>query len=221
MNEYFISSWSGGKDSCLAYYYAIQLGLKPYSLINMLIVNPSPSLKKQVIEKQAACLNIPAYIQGTTWENYEKDFINTLKKIRKKNVSTCVFGDIDLEGHKKWDEKICQKVSLESLLPLWKKNRHELIFEFIELGFKATIVVVDLRYLDKSFVGREINYDLIKDLEKMNVDVCGENGEYHTVVTDGPIYSNPLMIQKHGMIQNENYCYLNFNIGIPRAAIIW
>lgn len=207
---YFICSWSGGKDSCLALYYAMQQGFKPFALINMLNENPGRSLKETIVKKQAMSLNLPIHIKKTTWNTYEKDFIATLKKENVGKISTCVFGDIDLEEHKNWNEKVCQKVSLKPLLPLWKKDRYKLLRHFLDLGFKAVIVTVNNTQLDPSFLGRELNDQLIEDLKKENIDICGENGEYHTVVTDGPIFHEPLKVKKLDVFKNGNYSYLDF-----------
>lgn len=211
-SNYFISSWSGGKDSCLALYYAMQSGLKPHSLINMLTDNPGQTLKEKVVSLQASALNLPVKICKTTWNDYELNFISTLKKIKDPKVNACVFGDIDLEAHREWTNKVCQTVGLSALSPLWQKDRHELLSDFINLGFKAIISTLDSTKLDTSFLGKEITRNLIHELEQTGIDPCGENGEYHTVVLDGPIFNRPLSVQQSGLLKNGKYSYLNFNV---------
>ncbi len=211
-NNYFIASWSGGKDSCLATYYAMQSGLRPHALMNMLTDNPGQTLKETVIKAQAAALDLPVYIKKTTWNNYEEDFISTLTELNLPKINACVFGDIDLEPHRQWTRKVCQIAGLESLSPLWQKDRIEILTDFINLGFKAFITTIDINQIDPSFLGRELTLEAIQELQKTNTDPCGENGEYHTVVLDGPIFNTPLSIQKTGILKNGNYHYLDFTI---------
>lgn len=209
----FISSWSGGKDSSLAFYYAKQIGLIPRHLLNMITENPLSKLKEEFVKAQALSINIPIYITNTTWNNYEKDYVRSLNSIIKNiDVDFCVFGDMDIDSHKKWNQNICTSCGLKSLTPLWKQNRENLLNNFLSLGFKATINVVNTEYLDKSFLGKEINQSLIKSMKEIGIDICGENGEYHTIVTDGPIFSHPIKIKQKGIIKKNRYCYLDFSL---------
>jgi uncharacterized protein (TIGR00290 family) len=191
----FVSSWSGGKDSCLALYYAWQKGIQPKYLLNMIIANHLFPVKKQIISAQADAINMPIIIKKTSLENYEQNYIRALRQINQK-VDMCVFGDIDCKEHGAWDKKVCRQASLQPLLPLWLKDRHKLIYNFLDLGFEATIVTVNTKYLDKSFLGKKLSMNLIKKFSTMGIDICGENGEYHTIVTDGPIFTKPLKLYK-------------------------
>jgi uncharacterized protein (TIGR00290 family) len=114
-----------------------------------------------------------------------------LEKLKKEGVTHSIFGDIFLEDLRKYREDKLAEMGLEGVFPLWKIPTTDLIQEFIDLGFKTIVTCVNERHLDKSFVGRIIDQDFINDLPE-NVDVCGENGEFHTFTFDGPLFSKPI-----------------------------
>lgn len=198
-NQPFFSSWSGGKDACLALYRAIKAGAKPSYLFTMLeesgMYSRAHHLPVSVIEKQAESLGIPLITRAATWDAYEKMFVDGLKEIKQSDVHLGVFGDIDLDGHLEWVEKTCHSVKIHSYHPLWKENRRQLIREFVDLGFSAKVIVVKEGVLPRSFLGRTFDRKLIDEIEYLGVDACGEEGEFHTLVTDGPIFSEPLSLQ--------------------------
>jgi uncharacterized protein (TIGR00290 family) len=105
-----------------------------------------------------------------------------------------VFGDIDLQPHRDWEEKVCAVAGLRALLPLWHEDRNKLAREVLELGFRARVVCVNGRYLDETFCGRDYDESFLKDLPE-SVDACGENGEFHTFVYDGPIFRKPVTVR--------------------------
>jgi uncharacterized protein (TIGR00290 family) len=121
--------------------------------------------------------------------------INTLRQLQQEGFTHSAFGDIFLEDLKIYRKAQLAKVGMMTIFPLWKRDTAELIHEFIDLGFKSMVVCVNDKYLDKSFCGRILDADFIKDLPK-NVDVCGENGEFHTFVFDGPIFNVPIGFAK-------------------------
>ena len=207
----FVSSWSGGKDSCLAFYYAMQKDMQPEYLLTMIMDKPIFSLKKRIMLQQAQAINMPIIITKTTQETYENDYIEQLKNIVGE-VDSCVFGDIDLEASLNWNKKLCQAVSLQPYLPLWQKDRYALVHDFLKLGFKATIVSINNDFLDKKFLGKELNLNLIEEFTQIGIDICGENGEYHTIVTDGPIFAKPLVWHNKGHTQYAQYSYLDLEL---------
>jgi diphthine-ammonia ligase len=210
-NLSFVSSWSGGKDSCLAFYCALQKGMQPKYLLHMIIDNKFFPIKKQIVSAQANAINMPIIIKKTSLENYEHDYIQELKKINQE-INICVFGDIDCAEHRDWNNQICKKTSLQSFMPLWMEDRYKLINEFLTLGFKATIVTVNTEFLDKSFLGESLNKNLLRKFYKLGIDICGENGEYHTVVTDGPVFIKPLKLNHKGCKQIGQYCYADLEL---------
>ncbi len=215
-NIRFFSSWSGGKDSCLALYYALENGGQAKKLLTMLVDSGERSrshgLAVDLLNKQAEALNIPIITASTSWDDYEENFINLLEKLKKDKINAGVFGDIDLEEHRYWVEKVCKKVDMKAKLPLWQMDRREVIEKFIELGFEAEIIVVKEKKLEERFLGRKLSFELINELEEIGVDVCGENGEYHTVVLDGPIFSKKVAIERKEKVKSKGYIFQNIEV---------
>ncbi len=125
-----------------------------------------------------------------------------LEKLKKEGIEYSIFGDIFLENLRKYRENKLAEVTMKGLFPLWKRPTKELIKEFIDLGFKTIVVCVNDKYLDKSFAGRIINNEFVNDLPD-NVDPCGENGEFHTFVYDGPIFNKPINFELREVVHKE------------------
>ncbi|HYE83054.1 MAG TPA: diphthine--ammonia ligase [Clostridia bacterium] len=210
-NKTFFCSWSGGKDSCLSLYYAIRQGGIPQKLITMLVENGERSrahgLSKDALKKQSEALNIPLGTYATSMENYEKNFIKVMKEAGESGISLGVFGDIDLEEHLLWIKRVCDTAGMGVYHPLWKKSRRKVVDEFIEYGFKAVIVAVKENMMGKEYLGREINKALIDELEKAGVDPAGENGEYHTLVTGGPIFTKDIEYKLDGEFNSNGHWF--------------
>ena len=211
MNNNFFCSWSGGKDSCLALYKAIEADLKPKRLLNMLNEegdnSRSHNLPLSVLKAQANSLDIPLTTKRTSWDDYEEKFIETIKQFKKEGIDQGVFGDIDLEEHREWEEKVCSKAGLTAQLPLWEQKREDLLNEFIELGFKTMIIVINEDYLDKKYLGKVIDKKIIKEFKDIGIDPSGENGEYHTVVIDGPIFNKRIKLKIKEQLKHDNYWF--------------
>ncbi len=152
-------------------------------------------VRVELLEQQAKSIGIPLEImqipEMPTMEVYENVMQKTLEKLKNTGISHSVFGDIFLEDLRKYREDKLATMGFEGIFPIWKIPTKDLIQEFISLGFKTVAVCVNERYLDKSFVGRIIDQQFIDDLPE-NVDVCGENGEFHTFCFDGPIFNKPI-----------------------------
>ncbi|MFL1895367.1 diphthine--ammonia ligase [Aquimarina sp. 2-A2] len=193
-------NWSSGKDSSLALYYMLQQSdveitrlittvNKDYERVSM------HGLRETLLDQQAQSLGIPLekiYLPATvSMEAYTQIFKHKVENLKEAGFTHCVFGDIFLEDLRKYREKQLSTLNIQALFPLWKKNTKELIKSFIDLGFKAITVCVNAKFLDASFCGRVIDHEFIDDLP-LEVDPCGENGEFHTFVFDGPIFNNPI-----------------------------
>lgn len=213
----FICSWSGGKDSCLSLHRALRLGGRPGMLLTMMREDGERSrshgLPSSVLEAQASSLGIPLITQNTSWNDYEKVFVAALRQFNLAGMEAGVFGDIDLQEHLDWILKTCDQAGIEPVHPLWGEGRRALVEEFIDSGFKAKIVVVKDGVLDRSFLGRDIDRDTLSDLEKAGVDASGEGGEYHTVVTDGPVFRRPLRLSSGTSRKNDGCWFLDVNTG--------
>lgn len=193
-------NWSSGKDSALALYKIQQ---NPEYEIDCLLTSVNQQFQRismhgvrvELLQQQAKSIGIPLEImqipEMPTMEVYENVMQETLEKLKEKGITHSIFGDIFLEDLRKYREDKLAKMRFEGVFPLWKIPTKDLIQEFISLGFKTIVVCVNERYLDKSFVGRIIDQQFIDDLPE-NVDVCGENGEFHTFSFDGPIFKKPI-----------------------------
>lgn len=196
--EKVFASWSGGKDSVLACYDATKSGkIEIAYLLNMLSENGTHSrshgLMAEVLKAQAEAMRIPMIQMKTTWQHYEEEFKKALLNFKNDGVQTGVFGDIDVQEHRDWVEGVCAETGIKPLLPLWHKTRESLMEEFISAGFKAVVVAVNLEFLGSEWLGRQIDGEFVKDIKRLpQVDLCGENGEYHTFVYDGPIFKKPV-----------------------------
>ncbi len=212
----FFCSWSGGKDSCLSLYHALQKGGHACFLLTMLTEEGSRSrshgLPKALIEKQAFSLKIPLITRSATWDDYEREFISALKELERKGIKAGVFGDIDIDDHRRWVERVCAHTAVKPCHPLWKKGRKELLEQFIRKGFKATVISVKGGLMDRQFLGKVLDEDVVREIEKTGVDVSGEQGEFHTVVTDGPVFSFPLELRLGEQYFHDGYWFQDVSV---------
>ncbi|QWD65414.1 diphthine--ammonia ligase [Polynucleobacter sp. MWH-Aus1W21] len=196
-----MASWSGGKDSCLALWRAQKAGANITHLLTALdesgMKTRSHGVTKDLICAQGESLGMRNTFISASWQEYEKHFINQLKQLHALGIREAIFGDIDLIAHREWEEFVCMKASLTAVLPLWNEDRLAMVHEFLRAGFKAWVVCVDGSSLDDSFVGVEFNQEFINRLPP-NVDACGENGEFHTFVFDGPNFRHPVKWESLG-----------------------
>lgn len=191
-------SSSGGKDSLLALWHAKRLGLRPATMLTMFeetgLRSRSHGISRRLMESQARALGLELITPSASWADYEKVFVGTLRLLREANHRSAIFGDIDLQAHRDWEERVCAMADITPCLPLWQRDRRELAEESIALRFRSLVVCTDSRYLGDEFCGREFDARFIADLPP-EVDPCGENGEFHTFVYDGPLFRYPLDVR--------------------------
>ncbi|WP_459836517.1 Dph6-related ATP pyrophosphatase [Clostridium carnis] len=207
-------SYSCGKDSTLALYRMIKKGYNPVGLLVTVDKNASRSwfhgISKDLLNKVSHSLNIPLLLVECEGIEYEEEFNKALIKAKENlDANICVFGDIDLEAHRTWCTDRCNKAKIEAVFPLWNEDREKLTYEFIDEGFKAIIKKVKLEYLNEGFLGKVLNYDLVQDIKKTGADPCGENGEYHTFVYDGPLFKYKVNFKTNGNKLNKEYGFLD------------
>jgi len=211
-NQPFVASWSGGKDSAMAYYRAVQSGMTPKRLLTMFQedeeVSKSHALPLNVVQAQAKRLSVPLMIRGAGWDDYEAKFIDAMDECRADGITHGVFGDIDLQGHLEWVQKTCAKSNIVPIHPLWQEPRRSILEELLAVGFEAVIVVVNTKMMPAKYVGRTFTRQLMDELEVLGIDSCGENGEFHTVVIDGPIFSSRVPVKFGEVRENEGYVFL-------------
>jgi diphthine-ammonia ligase len=189
------SSWSGGKECALATYEAISQGHEVLCLLNFISEDGertrSHGTKASVLALQAEAIGIPLMQVKTSWEGYEQNFKKAVRELKDKGIEGGVFGDIDLDQHREWVERVCGEVGIKAFLPLWGVKPEKLIDEFLTLRFKAVIVATKL---DENFLGKVLNKALVRQISKLGSHPCGENGEYHTFVTEGPMFTKALRV---------------------------
>jgi diphthine-ammonia ligase len=211
----FFCSWSGGKDACLALYQAMQEGGIPRYLITMLYEDGKSSrghrLPVDLLSRQASSIGVPLISRATSWEGYEASLLSILDELKAEGVEMGVFGDIELEEHRVWVSRVCSLVDMNACLPLWRKSRSDLLNGLIDAGFKAIIVAVREDALDRRFLGRTLDRALLQEFSDLGIDVSGEAGEYHTVVTDGPIFSSPLLLEAKDDLFSDGHWFLDLS----------
>ena len=209
----YISSWSGGKDSCFACYKAICEGYNVSHLLNFI----SKEYKRvsfhgtetKLIQLQAEAIGIPLLQKETTWNGYEQEFKDAVKSLIPDGVTGMIFGDIYLEEHKDWVERVCGELGIEAIEPLWGQDPERSLLDFIDAGFEATIVSAKSDLLDDKWMGQKLDRGFLSHLKDNNIDLCGENGEYHTFVTDGPMFKKKIKITKSQPIMRDGYWFLD------------
>ena len=213
MREKVLVAWSGGKDSALCLW---RLNDSRYEVITLLTTITEDyerismhGVREFLIEEQAKSLGYPLekvlIPKNATNEEYEEKMEELLLNYREKKVKTVAFGDIFLEDVRKYREENLEKIGMKGLFPLWGRDTRELAEEFIDGGFKAIITCVDSKALSSAFVGRIFDRNFLEELPA-SVDPCGENGEFHSFVFDGPIFRNKIEF-KLGKVVKRNRFY--------------
>jgi len=202
-----IMSWSGGKDSSFALHHL--LNSKKYEvkylLTNIFKPNKRVSMHgvpEHLVVAQAKAIGIPLkimYIEEKTHAEYETKMKALLLKFKKQGINTVAFGDIFLEDLKEYRENKMNEVGMTALFPLWNKSTNKLATDFIKKGFKTHVCSIDNSKIPKHLIAVDYTTDFLKQLPKQ-VDVCGENGEFHTFCYDGPIFSYPVKFDQNGTV---------------------
>lgn len=211
MLEKVIFNWSGGKDSSLCLYRLLQSS--QYEVLCLLTSISQVyqrismhGVRVDLLEAQVASIGLPLVKieipEMATMEAYERAMTSILTDLKAQGATASVFGDIFLEDLRQYREDKLAQMQLKGIFPLWKIPTATLLQDFLDLGFKTIITCVNEKYLDKSFAGRIIDVDFLNDLPP-NVDPCGENGEFHTFVFDGPIFKQPILFDKGEIVYRK------------------
>ncbi len=216
MPKVFVS-WSGGKDSCLAGYLASKNNARVEYLVNMITGDGKRSwthgLTTRLLKLQARALGIPLVQRRTTGTSYQTEFTGMLLTLKERGITGGVFGDIDLVEHRNWVERVCEQAGITPYLPLWGQPQGSVLRTFIDAGFEAVIVAARADLFDETILGQTIDRNLIRRLEKMsrtgNFSPCGESGEYHTLVIDGPWFQHRLEIGETRKIVRGEHRFLD------------
>lgn len=212
----YLSSWSGGKDSCLACWKAVNSGYKLSYIVNFI----SEEFKRvsfhgipaKLVQAQADSIGIKLYQKEVDPYNYGVSFKEAVNDIKQKqDIKAMVFGDIYLQGHRQWVEGICKELGIQAIEMLWGTRTEDILDEFIDNGFEAVIVSardpeIHKGYgIDKEWIGQIVSKEFIKYLKKHKpcIDICGENGEYHTFVINGPSFKQKVKHQVKEIITRD------------------
>lgn len=219
-----VASWSGGKDSCLAYYKAIKDGFKVSHLLNFITEDGTKSrshgIDSELIQRQAEVIGIPVIQVKTTWQTYEQKFKEAIAKLKQEGIKGIVFGDIDVQEHKEWTDRVSNELDVKAIQPLWGYKQRKLLNEFINEGFEAIVVSLRSDLLDKKWLSRKVDKHFFKDLDDLNsntisidnISICGEKGEYHTFVTDGPVFNKKIEILSGKKILKDGRWFLEIRL---------
>lgn len=205
-------SWSGGKDCMLALYSFLQNpDNSAVCLVNFCnnLQRSAHRVGNDLFHAQAQALNIPlireAILPG---QEYEARFKETISKLKGEGICAGVFGDIYLEVHREWIERVCNDLGIQAIFPLWQRETTAIYDEFVDRGFRSLIIAARNEPALAPLVGRELDKELGEELKRMpGVDICGELGEFHTFVFDGPLFSHPLPIVKGEIYSEEKTIY--------------
>jgi len=215
VREDVLFCWSGGKDSAMALHalradadYRITALLttitEEYDRISM------HGVRRVLLERQAESLGLPLHLVPIPPQCsnaiYEARMKEALEQHFARGVRKVAFGDIFLEDLREYREKNLAQIGMKALFPIWKRDTSELAREFVRQGFRAVTVCVDPRVLDASFAGRELDTSFFTDLPP-GVDSCGENGEFHTFVLDGPIFRTPIPCRVGEKVTRDGFCF--------------
>jgi len=206
-------SWSGGKESALATYKAISQGYQVSSLVNFISEDGERSrshgIKASILESQSQAIGIPIVQVKTSWEDYEENFRKVVRELKEKGVEGGVFGDIDLDEHREWIERVCAELGIKPLLPLWGIGPGDLLADFCNLGFRAVVVATRL---DESLLGRNLDKAFLAEIQNFNCHLCGESGEYHTFVINGPIFKKLLKVTQGKREKRDDVWFLEISV---------
>jgi uncharacterized protein (TIGR00290 family) len=222
--EPILFCWSGGKDSALALHTLLQQNdvritallttvTEGYDRISM------HGVRRELLRRQAESLRLPlheVFIPPKCGNPiYEARMEEALLLFYKQGIRRVAFGDIFLEDLRLYREKNLARVAMHALFPIWKHNTRDLVREFHTVGFRAVAVCIDSKVLDPSFAGRELDASFFADLPP-GVDPCGENGEFHTFVFDGPIFSRPIDFTLGEVVQRDSFVFRDL---LPEKAL--
>jgi diphthine-ammonia ligase len=208
-------SWSGGKDSYLALHRAVG-DFDVHALLTMFTEDGTRSrshgLRPEVMVRQASLLNLRLVSGRGSWQTYEAEFKRALRELAQEGFSHVIFGDIFLDEHRMWVERVCNECALEALEPLWGEQTDELFREFLETGAQAEIVATKATLMDDQWLGAKLCKEMLSSFKSMGVDACGEGGEYHTLVIASPLMSAPLQLHEVGRLKHDGYWMLDLQL---------
>lgn len=209
----------------MACWYALDQGHEVGYLLNMMYSGPRRvsfhGTRGHMIARQAEAMGITLaqFTVPLDLAQYETHFKRALSVLKRRGVTGVVFGDIYLEGHREWVERVCADMGLAAILPLWGRETGDLLDAFVEAGFEAVVVAANARFFTEEWLGRRIDRQFVADLGTLaargEIDICGERGEYHSLVVDGPLFQRRMAVTLGTRTQRDGYWLLD----IPRCRL--
>lgn len=206
--------WSGGKESCLACQRATAQGYDVAALVTFILDSwPSLCHPLSIMSLQSEALGIP-HTTPNLREPYREAYRHAISKLIKADgIQGVVTGDIWIEDHRRWMEEVCEGLDIRVIMPLWKENTHDLLDAVVSNGFRPVFTCVKEPWFDAEWLGRRLDGQRIEALkslrQRFGIDVCGENGEYHTMVLDGPIFKRFIRIEEFTVVRKNSALLLS------------
>ena len=192
----FVMSYSCGKDSTLALHKMIAQGHEPVALITMVNEDSDRTFfhgaDLNMLQAYAEALKIPILITKASGDQYHLEMEKSLRKAVLLGAEIACFGDIDIEDNRAWCEERCRNAGIKPVFPLWHNDRTDNVYELIHLGYRCVIKSINNTLLPKDLLGKIIDVETVAIMKDFGIDICGGNGEYHTLAVDGPVFHKPL-----------------------------
>ena len=201
-------SWSGGKDSCAAFERSRE-AFEIVAAVTMVDLEGTRSrshgIRIELLRAQTAALGLRHVMRRCDWESYEQEFEHGLRELHADGVTHVIYGDIVYPEHRAWAERLSERAGLTAVEPLFGIPTSEVARSFVRSGARATLVAVNASRLDATWLGTQLSDEAIDRLIALGVDPCGEEGEYHTFVTDSPSFAQPVAVQPGEVVQVRGY----------------
>lgn len=212
----FAVSFSGGKDGALAMHRLVQKGWHPVCLVTM--VNKAENRSwfhgadPAMLAAFSSALGLPLISRSVDGEHYHLAFEDALCEAKSLGAEAVCFGDIDMERNRAWSEARCRATGLKPVFPLWQCGREDIVREAVAAGFRCLIKTVNASKLQASLAGRFLDQQTLGEIQAAGVDICGENGEYHTIAIDGPIFKKPLNVATGKTREENGYAFIETSL---------
>jgi diphthine-ammonia ligase len=209
----YIVSWSGGKESCLALYQALGSGYQVSRLVNFISEESHRvsfhGTEARLVQLQSQAIGIPLLQKEASRDGYELDFKEAVRSLIPDGIESMVFGDIYLQEHRDWVERVCGELGIEAVEPLWGRSPEEILASLIDSGFEAVIVSARAELISEDWIGRRVDRVFMDYLKTKKIDPCGENGEYHTLVVNGPLFKREIQLTESRTVTRDGYRFLD------------
>jgi uncharacterized protein (TIGR00290 family) len=220
-------SWSSGKDSAMALYRVLkskdfEIGCLLTTISDQFHRISMHGVRENLLDAQAQSLNLPIEKVMIPYpcpnEIYEEKMANVLSTLKSKDVTHVIFGDLFLQDIRRYREEKLALTDMIPVFPLWLEDTAKLARETMEVGFRAVVTCVDPRKLNPEFAGRHFDENFLESIPA-NVDPCGENGEFHTFVYDGPTFARPIPIEVGERVMRDGFQFADVTLADPNVTV--